>query len=263
MGLSKGFLGKFSLDVNVFYRDVNNFADDDQLLNTPVSFPIAFAKAYIYGAEGKIKIPQWGQSGLVSYSYMVGSAYFPVTGGLFLGEDATNALSQMTGRFWVSQDQRNTVRTPLSLPVYASLLGCWGGEYGSGLPFDFNGTYEQALAQYGQQVVDRVNFDEGRVRPSLPVEASAAATLCGRRKSDTMYGCKSKWREPKQPAQRDRLRRAILRKRHRASAQLCSAADDELLGPENATPCRTKPARPKTRKQEPDRGSCFPAESLL
>ncbi len=54
VGMTKGFLGKLSLDVNGYYRSVNNFADDDLLLNTPVSFPIAFRKARIYGAEGKV-----------------------------------------------------------------------------------------------------------------------------------------------------------------------------------------------------------------
>ena len=89
VGLSKGFFGQLKFDANVFDRRVNNYADDDQLLSTAVSFPIAFAKAYIYGAEGKIEIPHWKRiNGFVSYSYIVGSAYLPVTGGLFLGDDA-------------------------------------------------------------------------------------------------------------------------------------------------------------------------------
>ena len=35
---------------------MNNFADDDLLLNTGVSFPIAFRRAEIYGAEVKLEI---------------------------------------------------------------------------------------------------------------------------------------------------------------------------------------------------------------
>ncbi len=112
VGLTKGLFGQLRLDVNYYRRNLNNFADDNLLLNTPIAFPIAFRKANIYGAEGRVALPNWGRfSGFVSYSYMVGSAYFPVTGGLFLGSDATNALTQLGGRFWVSQDQRNTVRT--------------------------------------------------------------------------------------------------------------------------------------------------------
>ena len=52
-----------------------------------------------------------------------------------------------------------------------------GGEYGSGLPVEFGGTEPQAVAQYGQAIVNRVNFDLGRVRPSLSLDASAGADL--------------------------------------------------------------------------------------
>ena len=177
-GITKGFVGNLSLDVNGYFRNINTFADDDLLLNTPVSFPIAFRKGRIYGAEGKVNIPQWGKlSGFVSYSYMVGSAYFPVTGGLFLGESATNALTQLSGRFWVSQDQRNTVRTRFRYQFLPQLWGAFGIEYGSGLPVDFDGTYEEALAEYGQAVIDRVNFYRDRVRPSLSVDASVGADI--------------------------------------------------------------------------------------
>jgi outer membrane receptor for Fe3+-dicitrate len=178
VGLSKGFFGQLKFDANVFDRRVNNYADDDQLLSTAVSFPIAFAKAYIYGAEGKIEIPHWKRiSGFVSYSYIVGSAYLPVTGGLFLGSDANDAISRITGRFWDSQDQRNTVRTRFRYQFTDRLWGGVGGEYGSGLPFQFTGTEQDALAQYSQQVVDRVNFAKGRVRPSLSIDASLGADL--------------------------------------------------------------------------------------
>ncbi len=178
VGLSKGIFSQLRLDVNVFDRRVNNYADDDQLLSTAVSFPIAFDKAYTYGAEGKIEIPHWGRlNGFVSYSYIVGSAYLPVTGGLFLGDDATNALSNLTGRFWDSQDQRNTVRTRFRYQFTNRFWAGVGAEYGTGLPFEFTGTEADALATYSQQVVDRVNFDKGRVRPSFAVSASAAATL--------------------------------------------------------------------------------------
>ena len=178
LGVTKGFLGKVSLDVNSYFRAVNNFADDDLLLNTPVGFPIAFRKARIYGTEGKVNMPQWGRfSGFVSYSYMVGSAYFPVTGGLFLGQEATNALTDLSGRFWVSQDQRNTVRTRFRYQISPRFWAALGADYGSGLPVDFDGTYEEALAEYGQQVLDRVNLERGRVRPSLSVDASFGAYL--------------------------------------------------------------------------------------
>jgi len=178
VGLTKGFWGKFRLDTNYFRRTVDNFADDDQILNTAVSFPIAFDRAIIYGGEGKIEVPTWGRfSGFVSYSYMVGNAWFPVTGGLFLGEDAVQATTQLTGHFPDSQDQRNTVRTRVRCQLSSRSWIAGGAEYGSGLPFEFTGTYQQALAQYGQQVVDRIDFARGRVKPALAVDASVGANL--------------------------------------------------------------------------------------
>jgi hypothetical protein len=110
-GLTQGFFGQFRLDADIFRRVARNYADDDQFLNTGVSFPIAFDKAIIDGAEGKLEIPHWRNlSGFLSYSYTVGD-FFPVTGGLFLGVDATNATTQLTGHFPDSPDQRNTLRT--------------------------------------------------------------------------------------------------------------------------------------------------------
>jgi outer membrane cobalamin receptor len=178
LGASKGFFGQLRFDLNFYDRRVNNFADDDQLLSTAVSFPISFDKAYIYGLESKIEVPHWhGFNGFVSYSYMAASAYLPVTGGLFLGDDAANALSNLTGRFWVSQDQRNTVRTRVRYQFTSRLWAGIGAEYGSGLPFDFTGDEADAVATYGQQVIDRINFAKGRVRPNLSIDASAAATI--------------------------------------------------------------------------------------
>ena len=177
-GIAKAAFNCLRLDINVFRRDVRNYADDDQLFSTGVSFPIAFDKSIIYGAEGKLDLIRWQKlSGFVSYSYIVGNAWFPVTGGLFLGDDASDATSQLTGHFPDSQDQRNTVRTRFKYDLTSRVWAAAGAEYGSGLPFEFQGTEEDALAQYSQQVVDRVNFDRGRVKPSLAVSATLGADL--------------------------------------------------------------------------------------
>jgi hypothetical protein len=178
IGGTKALFGQLRFDANYYRRYVDNYADDDQILNTAVSFPIAFDKAVIYGAEGKIEIPKWGRfSGYASYSYMVGNAWFPVTGGLFLGDDATSATTQLTGHFPDSQDQRNTVRLRLRYQLLSRMWIAGSAEYGSGLPFEFTGDYDDALAQYGQAMVDRINFARGRVRPSLAVDASVGADL--------------------------------------------------------------------------------------
>jgi hypothetical protein len=175
VGLTKAFFKKVKLDANYFRRLVNNYADDDQIDNTTISFPIAFRKAIIYGAEAKLDVPDWhGFSGFLSYSYTVGNAWFPVTGGLFLGDDA---VIPSIGHFPDSQDQRNTVRGRLRYQVAPRVWIAGGIQYDTGLPFDFQGTYDEALAEYGQQVVNRINFDRGRIYPSFQVNASAGADV--------------------------------------------------------------------------------------
>jgi len=174
-GLTKGLFKNLKLDANYFERFYNNYADDNQLVNTTISFPIAFRKALIYGAEAKLELPYWKRlSGFVSYSYQVGNAWYPVTGGLFLGDDAVLPLF---GHFPDSQDQRNTLRGRVRYQLLPRLWIATGIQYDSGLPFDFQGTYEEALAQYGPQVVSRVNFSLGRIYPSFLVNASAGANI--------------------------------------------------------------------------------------
>ena len=181
LGLTKSFFQKVKLNANYFRRLVNNYADDNQIDNTTISFPIAFRKAILYGAEAKIDLLDWHRfSGFLSYSYIVGNAWFPVTGGVFLGDDAVIPAS---GHFPDSQDQRNTVRGRVRYQVARRFWVAGGIQYDTGLPFDFGGTYAQALAEYGQQVVNRINFARGRIYPSSEISASAGADIY---KSDSL-----------------------------------------------------------------------------
>jgi outer membrane cobalamin receptor len=175
VGLTKAFFQQLRLNVNYFRRLVSNYADDDQIQNSTISFPIAFRKSTIYGAEAKVDLPDYHRfSGFVSYSYIVGNAFNPVTGGLFLGDDAQIPL---TGHFPDSQDQRHTVRGRLRYEITPRLWVGGGIQYDTGLPFEFDGDPNTVLAQYGQKVLDRINFDRGRILPSLQVNVSAGATV--------------------------------------------------------------------------------------
>lgn len=177
-GFGRALFSRIKVNGNFYWRRYHNFPDDDLLLNTGVSFPITFALANIYGAEAKLEVPQWGRfSGFASYSNMRGNGYFPVTGGLFLGDDAAQAISATSGVFPVSQDQRNTVRTRIRYNLSSRFWTAVGGTYDSGLPIDFVGTYQQAAQQYGQAIVDRVNFGNFRPRPLVSLNASFGILL--------------------------------------------------------------------------------------
>ena len=181
VGLTKGFFKKLRVDANYFRRVVNNYADDDQIQNTTISFPIAFSKSIIYGFESKIEVPQWKRfSGFLSYSYMVGNAWYPVAGGLFLGDDTELPTS---GHFPDSQDQRHTIRGRVRYQVHPRVWVAGGIQYDTGLPFEFqcDGSIQDCIAQetqlYGQAVVDRINFARGRILPAFQVNASAGAQI--------------------------------------------------------------------------------------
>jgi hypothetical protein len=183
LGLTKALFDKLRVDANLFRRDVNNYADDSQILSTGISFPLAFKKGIIYGAEGKLEVQHWGRfSGFASYSYIVGNVWNPVTGGLLLGDDASSAVTELSGHSPDSQDQRQTVRARVRYQVVPRLWIALGSDYNSGLPFQPDLTPQQYAAEYGQVVINHLNFDRGRISPYLTGNASVGADLCKREK---------------------------------------------------------------------------------
>jgi outer membrane cobalamin receptor len=177
-GVTKGIAGVARLGVTAYRRSTHDFADDDVLLNTGVSFPTTFAHATINGLEVKADIPRRGPfSGSLSYSLMHGTGELPITGGLFLDDDAAELLESQDS-FAVTQDQRHTLQGRLTYEVTPRAWLAGGFGYGSGLPFEeFEGSESDALAQYGSRIVNRVDFEEGRVRGRLSIDASAGVTL--------------------------------------------------------------------------------------
>ena len=131
------------------------------------------------------KFRNWGKlSGYISWTNERGNGYFPATGGLFLGDDAAQAIQQTSGVFPVSQEERNAVRARFRYDVTARFWLAFGGTYDSGLPIDFGGTEAQAAAQgYTQNILNRVNFSDLRPRPLWSLNASAGVLL---RKSEKL-----------------------------------------------------------------------------
>ena len=155
---------------------MSNFADDDVLLNTGISFPIAFHDARIRGSEVKMDVPAWRAfSASVSYSHMVGTGSLPISGGLLLGDDVSSQLSS-TDRFPISQDQRHTARARVTYDVSTRASLSLAGSYGSGLPVEFDGDVQQAIAQYGPRIVERVDLGH-RARPAAQLCRSTAGRI--------------------------------------------------------------------------------------
>lgn len=179
-GLTQSFAKHVRFDASYFRRDVRNFLDDDLLLNTGVSFPVAYQSATVRGVEVKLEMPQWGRfSGSLSYANTIGIAQYPISGGLFL-DAGSAALLTSSDHFPISQDQRNVAHAMLRYQILPRLWTSWSASYSSGLPVENTDQLPDVsflVAQYGPQVVSKVNFDRGRVSPSFSLDASFGAEL--------------------------------------------------------------------------------------
>jgi outer membrane cobalamin receptor len=180
-GFAQPFGQHLKLESSYFLRDIDNFQDDDLLENTGVSFPITFHHARIRGVETKLEVPRWGRfSGFLSYTNSLGMAQYPIAGGLFL-DDTAQSLLTAVDRFPVTQDQRNVARALVRAQIVPRLWVAWRATYNSGLPSeaDSSQSYAFLVAQYGAPVVQKVNFDRGRVNPMFSLDFSAGARIWG------------------------------------------------------------------------------------
>ena len=190
-GFVRAFARHLKLESSYFLREIRNFQDDDLLENTGVSFPITFARGRVRGIESKLEVPRWGRfSGFLSYANSRGITELPIAGGLFL-EDGSQALLTSVDRFPVSQDQRNVARGMVRAQILPRLWTSWRATYNSGLPteIDSSQTNDFLVAQYGPDVVGKVNFDRGRVNPMFSLDASVGLKLWhSEKKSVTLQG---------------------------------------------------------------------------
>jgi hypothetical protein len=106
---------------------------------------------------------------------------------LFLGDDASDALSQTTGHFPDSQDQRNTFRARARYQIASRVWMALGADYNTGLPFQANLTPQQYATEYGQTVINHLNFDRGRISPYFTQNLSVGADLLKKEKFTTRF----------------------------------------------------------------------------
>jgi hypothetical protein len=175
-GITRALFGKLRADANVYRRRFTNYADDELLLNTGIGFPVSFHGATIDGFESSISVPHWRTlSGAFSYSLLKGIAQAPITGGLFLpaGEAAMNAAEE----FPITQDQRHTISTRWRYQLQPSGWLGVGASYGSGLPTELEGDAGDLQASYEPAILERVDFERGRVRPWISLNVSGGATV--------------------------------------------------------------------------------------
>jgi hypothetical protein len=109
---------------------------------------------------------------------MKGSATLPAVGGLFLGEDA---LGQLEGSddITITQDQRHTIRGRLRYDLNPRVWAAATLRYGSGLPVEIedNADEDSLASQFGEEILDRVDLDGGRVRSNIALDLGSGIRL--------------------------------------------------------------------------------------
>ncbi|MCU0246763.1 MAG: TonB-dependent receptor, partial [Bryobacter sp.] len=109
VGLQQALWGKLSLNASYYHKDAHDQQDNNNFFNTGIIFPITLARIRVNGAEGRIAFPQYrGFSGTVSFTHARAISTPPFTGGLFIGNEAVEALS--SGPFVIDHDQELAVQ---------------------------------------------------------------------------------------------------------------------------------------------------------
>jgi hypothetical protein len=131
-GVQQGVAGRASLDVSLYHKRARDQQDNNNFFDTGIIFPTTLLALEATGAEARLTVPAvHGVSGTLSLTASRAVSTPPFTGGLFLGQDAVDLLSE--GPFRIDHDQALSLHGTVS---YTTPLGPWLGasvRYDSGL----------------------------------------------------------------------------------------------------------------------------------
>ncbi len=132
-------------------------------------------------------MPNWKRiSSSVSYSNLLGRTTSPITGGLFIKGGEAIELRDTVAEFPITQDQRNTVAGQIRIEPHRRLWLTFDARYGSGLPVelqeeenDEDGEEEEGESStpISPEILRRINFDRGRIRPNFSLNLSSGIRL--------------------------------------------------------------------------------------
>jgi outer membrane cobalamin receptor len=96
-----------------YHKDATDQQDNNNFFNTGIIFPITLSRIRVNGAEGRIEMRQrHGFSANVSFTHARAVSTPPFTGGLFIGDEAVDALS--AGPFLIDHDQTLSIHSVVS-----------------------------------------------------------------------------------------------------------------------------------------------------
>jgi hypothetical protein len=96
-----------------YHKDATDQQDNNNFFNTGIIFPITLSRIRVNGAEGRIEMRnRRGLSLNVSFTHARAVSTPPFTGGLFIGDEAVDALS--AGPFLIDHDQTLAIHSVVS-----------------------------------------------------------------------------------------------------------------------------------------------------
>ena len=183
VGIDQWFSGTVRLDAAYWSRHVRNYADPNVFFGTTIIFPNSVASGHAHGLDVRLEMARYrGWSSYVSYTLSKVEQTGPINGGLFLEE---NILEIGPGtRFTPDHDQRQTGAAGVTYQSGSrGFSASLAGRYESGTPLEVE---EDDLADLMERPGnDRVDFDRGRVRPRMVLDATLSRTLHRGRRTET------------------------------------------------------------------------------
>jgi TonB dependent receptor len=170
-GYQRGLGRLASLDVAAYWKRSTDQQDNNNFFDTGIIFPTSLAEIDVRGAEARLVFPERrGFGGTLSLTTSRAISTPPFTGGLFLGQDAIDALT--AGPFAIDHDQRLSVH---GTAQWRPGRGTWLGtavRYDSGLVANPSDPVEVAADPDFADLLPYVDLDGAiaRVRPRTIVD---------------------------------------------------------------------------------------------
>jgi hypothetical protein len=178
VGYQRGLGGLASLNLAGYWKRSRDQQDNNNFFDTGIIFPTSLAAIDVRGAEARLVFPERrGLGGTLSVTTSRAISTPPFTGGLFLGQEAIDALT--AGPFYIDHDQRLSVH---GTAQWRTGFGAWLGgaiRYDSGLVANPSDPVEVAADPDFADLLPYVDLDSdiARVRPRTIVDLLAGVDL--------------------------------------------------------------------------------------
>ncbi|MBI5281456.1 MAG: TonB-dependent receptor [Candidatus Solibacter usitatus] len=186
-GVQQALGKRAGLNISYYHKQAHDQQDNNNFLNTGIIFPITLSKIRVNGLEARLVAPPArGVSGSLSITHSRAVSTPPFSGGLYIGNDAVDALS--AGPFVIDHDQPLAIHGILTWNHRSGLYVTFSTRYDAGLVANPSDPAEVAKDPDFSDLLGYVNLaaDPPRVNPRTILDCGLGfeRTKDGRRRWD-------------------------------------------------------------------------------